>query len=260
VAMKSLTRIHLLGFLVILFLCTSVVAAVQTPWQRGRIFEVRKSVDSKPLYWIANTPVTKDEVTYTIAVDVEDRLIVGVYTVDKSHNAPPDEWTRGRPIKLLIDGDHMWLKPVSGGDVELRIVKRKRVGSMRPITDAEMEEAYSPASASEPLIHSADVEPKQNESRGRDAVAPSPSTIATDSNAPAKPAGGPVGIIDVTTVPYLAEIYVDGASLGYSPAKFTLPAGKHVIRAQKDGYQTWSKDVTVLDSSEFTVYAELKKK
>ena len=90
-AMKSLTRIRLLGFLVILFLCTSVVAAVQTPWQRGRIFEVRKSVDSKPLYWIANTPVTKDEVTYTIAVDVEDKLIVGVYTVDKSHNAPPDE-------------------------------------------------------------------------------------------------------------------------------------------------------------------------
>jgi len=153
----------------------------------------------------------------------------------------------------------MSLKPVSGGDVELRIVKRKRVGSMRPITDAEMEEAYRPASASESLIHSADVEPKQNESRG-DGVAASPSTIATDSNAPAKPAGGPVGIIDVTTVPYLAEVYVDDSSLGYSPAKFTLPAGKHVIRVQKDGYQTWSKDVTVLDSSEFTVYAELNKK
>jgi hypothetical protein len=153
----------------------------------------------------------------------------------------------------------MSLKPVSGGDVEPRIVKRKRVGSMRPITDAEMEEAYRPASASESLIHSADVEPKQNESRG-DGVAPSPSTIATDGNAPAKPAGGPVGIIDVTTVPYLAEIYVDDSSLGYSPAKFTLPAGKHVIRVQKDGYQTWSKDVTVLDSSEFTVYAELNKK
>jgi len=69
-----------------------------------------KTVDSKPLYWIANTPVTKDEVTYTIGVNVEDKLIVGVYTLDKSHNAPPDEWTRGRPIKLLIDGDRMSLK------------------------------------------------------------------------------------------------------------------------------------------------------
>jgi hypothetical protein len=258
--MKSLTRIRLFGFLVILFLCTYVVAAVQKPWQRGRIFDVRKTVDSKPLYWIANTPVTKDEVTYTIGVNVEDKLIVGVYTVDKSHNAPPDEWTRGRAIKLLIDGDRMSLKPVSGGDVELRIVKRNRVGSMRPITDAEMKQAYTPASASESLIDSADVESKQNESREANAVTPWQSTKATRSNAPAKPGGGPVGIIDVTTVPYLAEIYVDGASLGYSPAKFTLPAGKHVIRAQKDGYQTWSKDVTVLDSSEFTVYAELNKK
>ena len=193
--MKSFTRIRVLGFLVILFLCTCVIAAVQTPWQRGRIFDVRKTVDSKPLYWIANTPVTKDEVTYTIGVNVEHKLIVGVYTVDKSHNAPPDEWTRGRAIKLLIDGDRMSLKPVSGGDVELRIVKRNRVGSMRPITDAEMKQAYTPASASESLIDSADVESKQNESRGRDAVAPSPSTITTGSNAPAKPAGGPVGIL-----------------------------------------------------------------
>ena len=134
--MKSLTRIRLFGFLLILFLCTCDVAAVQTPWQHRRILEVRKSVDSKPLYWIANTPVTKDEVTYTIGVNVEDKLIVGVYTVDKSHNAPPDEWTRGRPIKLLIEGDHMSLKSVSGGDVELRIVKRKRVGSMRSNRDA----------------------------------------------------------------------------------------------------------------------------
>lgn len=258
--MKSSTRIRLFGFLVIVFLCTRLLAAVQGPWQPGRIFEVRKSVDSKPLYWIANTPVTKDEVTYTIGVNVAQNLVVGVYTVDKSHNAPPDEWTRGRPVKLLIDGDHMWLKPLSGGDIELRIVKRKRVGSMRPITTAEMTEAYTPASASESVIDSSDVEPKQSDSRRNDPATPSQLTKAGASNAPGKPAAGPVGIIDVTTVPYLAEIYVDGASLGYSPAKFTLPAGKHVIRAQKDGYQTWSKDVTVLNSSEFTVYAELHKK
>src|SRR5205809_7789679 len=98
--MKSLTRIRLFGFLVILFLCTYVVAALQKLWQRGRIFDVRKTVDSKPLYWIANTPVTKDEVTYTIGVNVEDKIIVGVYTVDMSRNAPRDEWTRGLAVRM----------------------------------------------------------------------------------------------------------------------------------------------------------------
>jgi PEGA domain len=249
--------ISLISFILVLA-CTCALCASQGGWQSGRIVEVRKTVDSKPIYWLVNTPVTKDEITYTITVHLGQKLLVGIYSLDKLQGPPPEQWVGEHPVKVQLDGDNMYLKPLSGADIKLRIVKRKSAPPMQPVTDSEMKDAYAPPAQTKSLIGFADsaksttAESKENAGRSK-AEAPPPMPSA-------KPPSGPVGVIHVTTVPYLAEIFVDGASLGYSPAKFTLPVGKHALRVQKDGYQTWSKDVNVLESSEFTVSAELQKK
>ena len=250
-------RTSLLLSVALVLVCTFSFGTIQGTWQPGRVAEVQKSVDSKPLYWIANTPVTKDETTYKITVHLGQKLIVGVYTVDRLQEAPPDEWVRGRPVKVQLDGDDMYLKPLSGNDIKLRIVKRKVTSAMQPVSDDEMKEAYAPPSS---LESPADPETKKAGPEPEHAAEHSEMTNSPKVSQTAATTAGPVGVVDVTTVPYLAEIYIDGASLGYSPAKFRLAVGKHVLRAQKDGYQTWSKEVTVLEGSEFTVYAELKKK
>lgn len=248
-------------FISLALVCVSTLAvgAAQGAWQSGRIVEVRRSVESKPLYWIANTPVTKDETTYTISVHLGQKLLVGIYTLDKSHRDPPAEWVRGRPVKIQLDRDDMYLKPLAGYDVKLRIAKRKSVAIVQAVTDAEMKQAYAQPAPPESLIGFGDSEEKSTaESKNSGDGLQKKSVSAAGQ--PAKKEAGPTGTIHVTTVPYLAEIYVDGVSIGYSPARFTLPTGKHVLRAQKEGYQTWSKDITVLESSEFTVYADLRKK
>ena len=252
-------KTSLLFSFILALACSWAVCASQGAWQSGRIVEVRKAVDSKPLYWIVNTPVTRDEITYTITVHLGQKLLIGVYTLDKSQGPPPDQWVRERPVKVQLDGDQMYLKTPSGDDIKLRIVKRKSAAPIQPVTESEMKEAYAPPAATESLIGFDDTAPRNktagSENNAGRSEAESPSALQ-----PAKPQTGPVGMIDISSVPYLAEIFVDGASLGYSPAKFTLPVGKHVLRVQKDGYQTWSKDVTVLENSEFTVSAELTKK
>jgi PEGA domain len=254
---KSLMKTSLLISFTLVLACSWAVCASQGTWQSGRIVQVRKDVDSKPLYWIVNTPVTRNEVTYTITVQIGQKLLAGVYTLDRSQGPPPDQWVRDWPVKVQLDGDQMYLKPLSGDDIKLRIVKRKSAAPMQPVTADEMKKAYAAPAATESLIGFADSSAKStsagSDNNGSEAEAPQ----ALPSP---KPVTGPVGMIDVTTVPYLAEIFVDGASLGYSPAKFTLPAGKHALRVEKNGYQTWSKDVTVLENSEFSVSAELKKK
>ena len=241
----------------LVLMCGFSFGTIPGTWQPGRIVEIQKSIDSKPLYWIANTPVTRDETTYKITVHLGQRLIIGIYTVDRLHEAPPDEWVRGRPVKVQLEGQDMYLKPLSGNDIKLRIVKRKPTSAMQPVTNNEMKEAYAPpeslASSTDPETKKADPEPEHPAEQSERADPPKVSQTGETTSAQ-------VGVVDVSTVPYLAEIYLDGASLGYSPAKFTLPAGKHVLRLQKDGYQTWSKEVNVLQNSEFTVYAELKKK
>lgn len=253
-------KIHFLIPIALVLAGTCSLGTVQGVWQSGRIVEVQKSVDSKPLYWIANTPVTKDETTYRITVQLGQRLIVGVYTLDKLQGAPPNEWVHGHPVKLQLNGDDMYLKPISGDEIKLRIVKRKVTSAMKPVTEAEMKEAYAPPPSPESLTGFADSDAKESKPEPKQEADQLNQRDSSKASQTVKETSGPVGVIDVTTVPYLAEIYIDGASVGYSPAKFTLPVGKHLLRAQKDGYQAWSKDVTVLESSEFTVYAELKKK
>lgn len=221
--------------------------ALDDAWHRGRIEDIQKAVHTKTLYFIVNTPITQDEITYTISVHLDDKLLVGAYQPDKVQDPPPAQWTRNRPVRVQVAGDYMFLKLPDGSDLKLRIMKRRSAGPMAPVTDAELEGAYaSPSliglSSSPPGAAQADA---PTEKREPDA---------------SKSTHGPVGTVSITTVPYLAEISVDGKSVGYSPAKLSLAVGKHTLRFEKGGYQSQTKEITVLENSEFTVYANLEKK
>jgi hypothetical protein len=265
---EGLTRLDSLGFDIMAgmsrFFCfclalllTSVFCrsaeASNDPWQKGRIEDVEKTVDTKTLYWIANTPITKDEITYTISVHLDDELVIASYQPDKAQDAPPEQWTKDRPVKVDVEGDYMFLKVPDGHDLKLRIFKRKRAAPMRPVRDAELAEAYTPPDTkpAESLIgFSSSAQEKSRADAPAEVPHPEEPKIAA----------GTIGTVSITTVPYLAEVYVDGKSVGYSPAKLSLPAGKHTLRFEKAGYKPQSKEVTVLADSDFTVYATLEKK
>lgn len=247
-----MTRNLRFAVLIVLTLCRPLWA-LDDPWHRGRIEDVQKTVDTKTLYWIANTPITQDEITYTISVHLDSKLVIGTYQPDKVQDPPPEQWTTNRPVKVQVAGDYMFLKLPTGSDLKLRINKRKSAGPMAPITDSELAEAYrlpdtTPSesmvglSSSTPRTAKADVSPEKPQAEQP------------------KSTQGPFGMVSITTVPYLTEIFVDGKSIGYSPAKLSLAVGKHTLRFEKGGYQPQSKEITVMENSEFTVYANLEKK
>ena len=250
-----------LALLTVVLFCSCILALAQESWQAARIVEVLKSVDSKPLYWVANTPVTKDETNYTVTIHQGNRFLVGAYTLDKFHAAPPEEWVRGRAVKTRVEGNKLFLKLPGGDDLVLQIVKRKRATEMQPVTEAEMQAAYAPPSTARPEALTGFIEPsKADGSDDKASTEPVEEEKGAAASSAAQTKSEAKGIVDISTVPYLAEIFVDGASVGYSPARFTLPAGKHTIRVEKNGYRAWTKDIEVADSSESRVYAELKRK
>ena len=51
---------------------------------------------------------------------------------------------------------------------------------------------------------------------------------------------------------------MDGESIGYTPAKFKLPPGKHSFRCEKSGYKPWAKEINVTTGSEQTLDATLE--
>lgn len=68
----------------------------------------------------------------------------------------------------------------------------------------------------------------------------------------------PSGLLSITTSPPGAEVYVDFVSRDFSPTKVSgIPAGEHVVTIFKDGYQAWSKFVTVLGGPEEKLNVEL---
>ena len=62
------------------------------------------------------------------------------------------------------------------------------------------------------------------------------------------------------STPYLSEVFVDGDSMGYTPAKVSLPPGKHSFRVEKSGFKVWTKEITITVGSELTLDATLEKK
>jgi len=74
----------------------------------------------------------------------------------------------------------------------------------------------------------------------------------------AAPAGDK-GIISLTSTPDSAEVYVDEAFVGNTPATLRLTPGKHTIKVAQGGYKPWSKDLSVMASSEVTLKAALEK-
>jgi len=67
------------------------------------------------------------------------------------------------------------------------------------------------------------------------------------------------GVLLVSSNPDSAEVWVDGAFVGTTPAKLTLPSGKHTMKVSLQGYEDWTREVHVLSGSEVSLQATLPK-
>ena len=89
------------------------------------------------------------------------------------------------------------------------------------------------------------------------AAAANPQPIATPTQ-PATPVAPSTGSIEVRSTPDGAEVYVDGAFIGNSPATLRLSPGQHTIRVAQSGYKDWSRDISVHSGSEAHLVATLQ--
>jgi len=83
------------GVLVLLLACLPLYAA-EPPWGYGRIVSVSKSVTSRTKAWVVNTPITEEETTCTVAVHVQNQILVGNYRLAEEEAGPPPRWSRQR--------------------------------------------------------------------------------------------------------------------------------------------------------------------
>ena len=220
----------------------------ESRWQYGRIDSVKKSVTTTTKAWVVNTPLDEEQTRYTISVHVQDRIVVGNYEVSSTQLDPPAEWKSGSVVMLQASGDSLFLRSGTTS-LRLKITQRKAAGPMQPIT-AEEKRALSEGDA-EPESMIGFLKPNSEESK---AAAPEPAAVSTP------PPAAATGSVMVRSTPYLSEVFVDGDSMGYTPAKIALGPGKHSFRVEKPGYTAWTKVMTITVGSELALDATLQRK
>lgn len=229
-----------------LLVCTAAFSSWAADWQVGRIQDVRKDVSSKVLYYVVNTPVSEDVITYNITVHLNNRLVSAFYEQDKVQEAPPPEWTESAPVWVRIEDRTIWLRSATSSEIKLTISKSKPAAAMPPLTLEEIKLLNRGAKLSG--ANSAVGFGAKEAAKERDAAVQTP------------PPSPPGGTLDISSVPYLADVFVDGQDMGYSPAKVRVSPGKHAVKVSKTGYRPYVTEVEVAIDSEQKVEVKLEKK
>jgi ATP-dependent Clp protease ATP-binding subunit ClpC len=69
-----------------------------------------------------------------------------------------------------------------------------------------------------------------------------------------------LSIVAISSIPEGAEIEVDNAFLGHTPAEVPLAIGERMITASKQGYRPWRRMLQVLSGGKQTISAELEQR
>jgi hypothetical protein len=224
----------------------SALAGADASWQYGRIESVKKSVTTSTKAWVANTPLEDERTQYTIAVHVQDRVISGTYELSATEGEPPPEWVAGYAVQIEIGADSLYVRSPTGS-LRLHITHRKAAAPMQPIAPEEKKRLAELDAGPQSMIGYS--KPGENKAAEPEpAPAPPPSVAAS------------TGSVTVRSTPFLSEVFVDGDSMGYTPAKIALGPGKHTFRVEKPGYTSWTKVMTITVGSELTLDATLARK
>ena len=120
-------RIGLLLFLVTF----PTLFAVEKQYETGKILDVQQKARTRTLYYLVNTPVTRDDPYYELTVQVRDTVYVAEYTPRHSADTLPDDWRTGTEIQLKADKRHLLVKRPGEAQADLVVVKHMPAASWK---------------------------------------------------------------------------------------------------------------------------------
>jgi hypothetical protein len=109
--------------------CLTVVVmlflgAARKPYVDGMLVDVQQKATTRVLYYQVDTPITRDDPYYEVAVQIKDTVYFGRYTPMHASDTLPEAWTVGSTVKARIDGNHLVLQRPTGGEMSFAFTKR----------------------------------------------------------------------------------------------------------------------------------------
>jgi hypothetical protein len=64
-------------------------------------------------------------------------------------------------------------------------------------------------------------------------------------------------ILKIDSNPNEAEVLIDGRLRGKTPCELSIAAGSHAIKLRKRGYKYWEQQITIRETKDYNIFAEL---
>ena len=98
--------------------------AAENPSLTGTIVEVQQKTRTQVLYYLVNTPITRDEPYFEVSVQIRDRIYRGEYLPRHAAELLPETWKPNAEVQLRLGKHSMYLRRPDGGESEFVITRR----------------------------------------------------------------------------------------------------------------------------------------
>ena len=99
--------------------------AAEKQYETGRIVNVEKKSRERILYYLVNTPVTREYPYYQLSVQLNNWQYETEYIPRHAADSLPEDWKPGTEVQIKLgDKRHMFVKPPEGLELQLIILKR----------------------------------------------------------------------------------------------------------------------------------------
>ncbi len=100
-----------------------VCFAAENHDQIGRIVHVEQKAHTRVLYYIVNTPVTRDDPYFEIEVQIKDKIYTGEYSPHHAADTLPADWLPQAEVKVRLEKHSMFLRRPNGEEMEFLITR-----------------------------------------------------------------------------------------------------------------------------------------
>jgi hypothetical protein len=115
------------AILVLTFLTQPALYAARKLYQNATLVAVQQKTNTRVIYYVVDTPITRDEPYYEVSVQLKDMLYVGRYVPRHAQDDLPEEWVPGTTVAARVEGRHLFVKRPSGNEVDFAILKHTAV-------------------------------------------------------------------------------------------------------------------------------------
>jgi len=115
------------AILALTFLAQPALQASEKQYLTATIVDVQQKTTTRILYYVVDTPITKDDPYFEVSVQLKNIVYVGRYVPRHADDTLPDEWVAGATVQARVDGRHLFVKRPGGNDVDFAIEKHTAV-------------------------------------------------------------------------------------------------------------------------------------